>query len=111
MTLEEPTAGDIIVEDTNLWKMERAGKMVPANDKHLRSIRGEIGMVFQHFNLFLHMTIIDNCMTALVHVKDVPKKKARKASEEMLIKVGLEEHMLKYRDQFSGGRKLSLDMS
>src|SRR5699024_9033283 len=70
MTLEEPTAGDIIVEDTNLWKMERAGKMVPANDKHLRSIRGEIGMVFQHFNLFPHMTIIDNCMTALVHVKD-----------------------------------------
>src|SRR5699024_3957598 len=82
MTLQEPTAGDIIVEDTNLWIMEHAGKMVPANDKHLRSIRGEIGMVFQHFNLFPHMTIIDNCMTALVHVKDVPKKKARKASEE-----------------------------
>ena len=111
MTLEEPTAGDIIVEDTNLWKMERSGKMVPANDKHLRSIRGEIGMVFQHFNLFPHMTIIDNCMTALVHVKDVPKKKARKASEEMLIKVGLEEHMHKYPEQLSGGQKQRVAMA
>src|SRR5699024_12809526 len=89
---------------------ERAGKMVPANDKHLRSIRGEIGMVFQHFNLFPHMTIIDNCMTALVHVKDVPKKKARKASEEMLIKVGLEEHMNKYPEQHSGGQKQCVAM-
>src|SRR5699024_1292401 len=75
MTLEEPTAGDIIVEDTNLWKMERAGKMVPANDKHLRSIRGAIGMVFQHFNLFPHITIIDNCLTVLVHVIVVQKNK------------------------------------
>src|SRR5699024_6547259 len=80
MTLEEQTAGDIIVEDTNLWKMERAGIMVMANDKNFRSIRGEIGMVFQHFNLFPHMTIIYNCITAIVHVKDVPKKKAKKAS-------------------------------
>src|SRR5699024_7955915 len=110
-TLEEPTAGDIIVEDTNLWKMERAGKMVPANDKHLRSICGEIGMVFQHFNLFPHMTIIDNCMSALVHVKDVPKKKARKASEEMLIKVSLEEHMHKYQEQHSGGQKQRVVMA
>src|SRR5699024_5421126 len=60
MKLEEPTVGDIIVEDTNIWKMERASKMVPANDKNLSTIRGEIGMVIQHFNLFPHMTIIDN---------------------------------------------------
>src|SRR5699024_8642988 len=111
MTLEEPTAGDIIDEDTNLWKMERAGKMVPANDKHLRSIRGEIGMVFQHFNLFPHMTIIDNCMTALVHVKDVPKKKARKASEEMLIKGGVEVLIYKYSDNISGGQHQRVAMA
>src|SRR5690625_6645443 len=44
MTLEEPTSGDILVEDNNLWKMKRGDKMVTANEKHLRSIRGDIGM-------------------------------------------------------------------
>lgn len=105
MTLEEPTDGDIIVEDTNLWKMERGSEMVPANEKHLRAVRGDIGMVFQHFNLFPHMTILDNCTTALIHVKKVDKKEAKENSEEMLTKVGLKEHMHKYPDQLSGGQK------
>src|SRR5699024_5830233 len=59
MTLEVPTSGDIIVDGVNLWKMEKNGKMVKANEKHLREVRGDIGMVFQHFNLFPHMTILD----------------------------------------------------
>ncbi len=61
MTLEEPTSGDIIVSGENLWKMEKNGKEVRANEKHLRKVRGDIGMVFQHFNLFPHMTILENC--------------------------------------------------
>ena len=68
MTLEEPSEGDIIVAGENLWKMESGGKMKTANEKHLRSVRKNIGMVFQHFNLFPHKTILDNCVTPLVQV-------------------------------------------
>src|SRR5690625_5842271 len=57
MTLEEPTSGAIYVDGQNLWKMESKGKIVRANEEHLSKIRGNIGMVFQHFNLFQHMTI------------------------------------------------------
>lgn len=111
MTLEEPTAGDIFVEETNLWKMERGSQMIPANEKHLRSVRGDIGMVFQHFNLFPHMTILDNCMVAPIHVKKMSKDEARKTSEEMLDKVGLTEHKDKYPSQLSGGQKQRVAMA
>lgn len=111
MTLEEPTSGDIYVNDANLWKMERAGKMVPANEKHLRQVRGDIGMVFQHFNLFPHMTILDNCMVGPIHVKKESKEEAKQHSEEMLKRVGLEEHMDKYPSQLSGGQKQRVAMA
>lgn len=111
MTLEEPTAGNIFVEDTNLWKMSRNGKSIPANEKHLRKVRGDIGMVFQHFNLFPHMTILNNCMVAPIHVKKLSKQEARTLSEEMLTKVGLKEHMNKYPDQLSGGQKQRVAMA
>lgn len=111
MTLAEPTSGDIFVEDKNLWKMNRGGKMAPANEKHLRSIRSDIGMVFQHFNLFPHMTVIENCMSAPINVKKVKKSEARKDSEEMLYKVGLFEHKDKYPNQLSGGQKQRVAMA
>lgn len=111
MTLAEPTSGDIFVEDKNLWKMERGNKMVPANEKHLRSIRSDIGMVFQHFNLFPHMTVMENCMSAPINVKKVKKDEARKDSEEMLYKVGLFEHKDKYPSQLSGGQKQRVAMA
>src|SRR5690625_3347497 len=76
MTLEEPTSGSIIVDGKNLWQMEKKGKLVPANEKHLRQIRNNIGMVFQHFNLFPHMTILENCMTAPIHVQREEKDSA-----------------------------------
>lgn len=111
MTLEEPTSGDIFVDDINLWKMERRSQMVPANEKHLRAVRGDIGMVFQHFNLFPHMTILDNCMVAPIHVKKQNKQEAKGISEEMLTKVGLKEHMKKYPNQLSGGQKQRVAMA
>jgi len=111
MTLEEPTSGDIIVDGQNLWKMEKNGQMVKANQKHLRSVRGDIGMVFQHFNLFPHMTILENCTTALVNVKKENKEVAKKESIEMLEKVGLGEHIDKYPQQLSGGQKQRVAMA
>src|SRR5699024_5439023 len=69
MTLEQPTSGSIIVDGENLWQVERNGRLVNANENHLREVRGSIGMVFQHFNLFPHMTILENCMTAPINVQ------------------------------------------
>lgn len=111
MTLEEPTSGDIIVNGTNLWKMKKNGKQVRADEKHLRSVRGDIGMVFQHFNLFPHMTILENCMAAPVHVKGVDKTVAEQHSIEMLERVGLKDKMYNYPSQLSGGQKQRVAMA
>lgn len=111
MTLEEPTSGDIIVDGGNLWKMEKNGEMVRANEKHLGSVRGDIGMVFQHFNLFPHMSILENCATALVHVKKVDKKEAKQRSAQMLEKVGLGDKLDMYPSQLSGGQKQRVAMA
>ncbi|WP_449354521.1 ectoine/hydroxyectoine ABC transporter ATP-binding protein EhuA [Virgibacillus natechei] len=111
MTLETPTSGDIIVDGVNLWKMEKNGKTVQANEKHLREVRDEIGMVFQHFNLFPHMTILKNCMSALIHVQKVDKEEARKRSAEMLEKVGLGDKLEMYPSQLSGGQKQRVAMA
>src|SRR5699024_7057897 len=97
--------------DVNLWKMEKKGKQVRANEKHLRNIRGDIGMVFQHFNLFPHMTILENCMTAPIHVKKIDKKEAQQRSMEMLEKVGLADKLEHYPNQLSGGQKQRVAMA
>lgn len=111
MTLEEPTSGDIMVDGKNLWHMEKNDSLVPANEKHLRQVRGDIGMVFQHFNLFPHMTILDNCMSAPVHVQKVDKKEAEERSIEMLEKVGLGDKLDSYPSQLSGGQKQRVAMA
>ncbi|WP_106494986.1 ectoine/hydroxyectoine ABC transporter ATP-binding protein EhuA [Lentibacillus sp. Marseille-P4043] len=111
MTLEQPTSGSIIVDGKNLWHMEKAGKLVPANEKHLREVRGDIGMVFQHFNLFPHMTILENCMTAPIHVQREAKATAKKRSIEMLEKVGLGDKLDSYPSQLSGGQKQRVAMA
>src|SRR5690606_35651809 len=111
MTLEQPTSGEIIVDGKNLWHMEKNGKTIPANEKHLREVRGDIGMVFQHFNLFPHMTILENCMTAPIQVKKESKETARERSVEMLEKVGLGDKLDNYPSQLSGGQKQRVAMA
>lgn len=111
MTLEQPTSGSIIVDGKNLWQMKRGNNLVPANENHLREVRGDIGMVFQHFNLFPHMTILENCMTAPIQVKKVDKETARKRSIEMLEKVGLGDKVDNYPNQLSGGQKQRVAMA
>ncbi|MUK89788.1 ectoine/hydroxyectoine ABC transporter ATP-binding protein EhuA [Ornithinibacillus sp. L9] len=111
MTLEQPTSGEIIVDGKNLWHMEKNGDLVPANEKHLREVRGDIGMVFQHFNLFPHMTILENCMTAPIHVQKEDKASAKERSIEMLKKVGLGDKLDNYPSQLSGGQKQRVAMA
>lgn len=105
MTLEEPTSGTIEVGGEMLWHMQRKGKWVTANEQHLHRVRSKIGMVFQHFNLFPHMTILRNVTEALVHVLKIPKSEANNRATEILERVGLKEHTKHYPSQLSGGQK------
>lgn len=111
MTLEEPTEGDIYVAGENLWKMEKNGKTVAANEKHLGGVRKDIGMVFQHFNLFPHKTILDNCAMPLVKVKKKKKEEAREEAKQMLDRVGLGDKYDAYPSNLSGGQKQRVAMA
>ncbi|WP_199614505.1 ectoine/hydroxyectoine ABC transporter ATP-binding protein EhuA [Paenibacillus alkalitolerans] len=105
MTLEEPTDGTIEVDGEFLWHQKKNGALVRAGEKHLHRLRGSIGMVFQHFNLFPHMTILRNCMEAPVHVLGLSKAVAKERSVRMLEKVGLADKVDAYPAQLSGGQK------
>ena len=89
MTLERINGGVIYVDGEPLTHMQRNGKLVPADTRHLRRMRGKIGMVFQHFNLFPHMTALKNCMEAPVTVLKLPKSEAEERARELLNMVGL----------------------
>lgn len=111
MTLEQPTSGTIMVQGENLWQMKKKGKLVTADDHHLRSIRGDIGMVFQHFNLFPHMKILENCMLAPTIVKKKDRGEVKQQAIEMLEKVGLGDKIDLYPAQLSGGQKQRVAMA
>ncbi|WP_281426348.1 ectoine/hydroxyectoine ABC transporter ATP-binding protein EhuA [Paenibacillus agaridevorans] len=106
MTLEEPTSGKITIEGETLWQMkDKRGQLVRANEKHLHRMREKIGMVFQHFNLFPHLTALRNVTLALISVLKVPKDEARERAAEMLGKVGLAAKLDEYPSRLSGGQK------
>ncbi len=93
--LEEHQAGKIIVDGTEL-----------TNDlKRIDEIRREVGMVFQHFNLFPHLTILQNCTLAPIWVKKMPKKDAEEIAMQYLKKVRIPEQANKYPGQLSGGQQ------
>lgn len=105
MTLEKPTSGFIKVEGDYLWHKEVHGGLVAAGEKHLHEMRKNIGMVFQHFNLFPHMTILRNVTEAPVHVLGLSKEEAHRRAVDMLEKVGLGDKLDAYPSQLSGGQK------
>lgn len=105
MTLEYPTKGTINVNGDLLWHEEVNGELKPASEKHLHKVRGSIGMVFQHFHLFPHMTVLKNVMEAQMVVLGVPKKEAQEQAIKLLEKVGLGDKLKNYPAQLSGGQK------
>ncbi|MED0701678.1 MULTISPECIES: ectoine/hydroxyectoine ABC transporter ATP-binding protein EhuA [Aeribacillus] len=106
MTLEKPTSGIITIGGEPLWhKKTASGKLVQADEKHLRKMRSDIGMVFQHFNLFPHMTILRNVTEAPIHVLGLSKEEAHARAVDMLTKVGLGDKLDAYPSQLSGGQK------
>ena len=105
MTLEQIDHGVIYVDGEPLTHMGKNGKLVRANNRYLRSMRSKIGMVFQHFNLFPHMTALQNCMEAPVQVLGMSKQEASDRSEELLQMVGLEDKIHQHPARLSGGQQ------
>ncbi len=93
--LEDITSGRVIVD----------GMDIKDKDTDINFIRTEVGMVFQQFNLFPHMTAMENVTLGPIKVRKMPKKKAQKLGLELLIKVGLEDKANVYPEQLSGGQK------
>ncbi|MCB6332552.1 amino acid ABC transporter ATP-binding protein [Blautia obeum ATCC 29174] len=93
--LEEITDGEVIVDGKNL------------TDKHvdINKVRENVGMVFQHFNLFPHMNVTQNLMLAPVELKKATKEEAKERAIHMLKKVGMDDKAEAYPEQLSGGQK------
>ena len=93
--LEEHQDGQIIVDGTELTD----------DIKHIDQIRREVGMVFQHFNLFPHLTVLENCCLAPIWVRRMPRKEAEQVAMRYLEKVKIPEQAKKYPGQLSGGQQ------
>ena len=93
--LEEHQKGKIVVDGIELSE----------NTKNIEQIRAEVGMVFQQFNLFPHLSIVDNCALAPILVKKVPKKKAEELALKQLEKVQILDQARKFPGQLSGGQQ------
>jgi polar amino acid transport system ATP-binding protein len=105
MTLETINDGVIWVEGEPLTHMQKNGKLVPADTAHIRRIRSKIGMVFQSFNLFPHMTAMANCIEAPVTVLGMKRADAEARAAELLEMVGLGQKKGHYPSQLSGGQQ------
>lgn len=81
------------------------GKLIDPKESNLNHVRQEVGMVFQHFNLFPHRTVLENIMEAPLYVKKATKEQASREAYELLDKVGMREKADVYPDQLSGGQK------
>jgi polar amino acid transport system ATP-binding protein len=105
MTLETIDGGVIYVDGEPLTHMERNGKLVPADKAHVRRVRSKIGMVFQSFNLFPHMTAMQNCIEAPTTVLGMKRAEAEARAAELLDMVGLSAKKDHYPSQLSGGQQ------
>ncbi|QSO23111.1 amino acid ABC transporter ATP-binding protein [Aeromonas caviae] len=93
--LEDHQSGDILVKGTALT----------SDLKNIETVRREVGMVFQHFNLFPHLTVLENCCLAPIWVKQLPRKEAEEIAMNFLRRVRIPEQALKYPGQLSGGQQ------
>jgi len=103
--LETIDGGRIFVDGDLMGYAERDGRLHRLHDKAIAAQRREIGMVFQRFNLFPHMTATENVMEAPVQVKGENKSAARKSALELLAQVGLSDRCHAYPGQLSGGQQ------
>lgn len=105
MTLEDIQDGVIYVDSEPLWHEKKNETLIPASEEHLRKMRKKMGMVFQQFNLFPHMSVLRNVTEAPIHVLGLSKAEAKERAYEYLELVGLTEHAEKFPSQLSGGQQ------
>ncbi len=103
--LEIPTAGDVFVAGEQIrMRTSKTGRYEPEDIHQVERLRARLGMVFQSFNLWSHMTVIENVIEAPVHVLKIPKAEAIEQAEALLQKVGILERKDYYPAQLSGGQ-------
>jgi polar amino acid transport system ATP-binding protein len=105
MTLEQVTGGRIWVDGDCLSHMKRGDRLVPADDKYQRQVRKRIGMVFQQFNLFPNMKVLQNLTEAPIRVLGLSRAEAEERARELLDLVGLSEKVDAHPTQLSGGQQ------
>jgi len=105
LMLEKIDKGVIYLDGKPITHMEKDGLLIPATDKYLLNARTQIGMCFQHFNLFPHMTALQNCMEGLVQVLGMSKNDAKNRSEELLEMVGVIDKKDQHPSRLSGGQQ------
>ncbi|GAA0218241.1 amino acid ABC transporter ATP-binding protein [Actinomadura nitritigenes] len=103
--LEKINAGRLWVNGHLVGYRERGGKLHELRESEVAAQRRDIGMVFQRFNLFPHMTALENVMEAPVQVRRIPRAKAREAAVALLERVGLADKARSYPSQLSGGQQ------
>lgn len=103
--LERITSGRVFIEDEMIDEREAGKDQLKVSQKKVSEICTELGMVFQRFNLFPHMTALQNVMEAPVTVKKVPRQKAEEDANKLLLKVGLADKKDEYPSRLSGGQQ------
>jgi polar amino acid transport system ATP-binding protein len=103
--LERPDAGTINIAGEYLWHVGKGDGLAPAGERHARRVRRAVGMVFQQFNLFPHMTALQNVSEPIVHVLRLPKREAHDRAIQLLTDVGLASHLHQRPAQLSGGQQ------
>ncbi|MBW7832602.1 MAG: amino acid ABC transporter ATP-binding protein [Simplicispira suum] len=103
--LETIDSGHIAIEGETLASTDAAGRCAYASERDLRRISGKTGMVFQHFNLFPHLTVLENITLAPMLVLGLSRELAEARAQALLGKVGLKEKAASYPSRLSGGQK------
>ncbi|MCG0238124.1 MAG: amino acid ABC transporter ATP-binding protein [Firmicutes bacterium] len=103
--LEKVTAGRVYVDGQLVGKREVGGRLVDMSERELDRMRAQIGMVFQRFNLFPHLTALENVTLAPIQVKKMPRAEAEARGMELLRKVGLADKAHEYPARLSGGQQ------
>jgi polar amino acid transport system ATP-binding protein len=105
MTLEHIDGGSVEIDGKPVWERIVNGRRLPANRRHLRTMRDQVGMVFQMFNLFPHLTALQNVSLAPRRVLGRSRAKAEAEAAELLARVGLADKLKSYPARLSGGQQ------